>query len=72
MNKGALPYVGVSIRKLANQFRVSKAMVWNLLELKRKTRSIEPKTATGAKPSQLKAKEQELAAMVRQYSDYTK
>ncbi|WP_319423569.1 hypothetical protein [Pleurocapsa sp. FMAR1] len=66
MNKGALPYVEVSIRKLANQFKVSKGMVWNLVELKRKTKNIEPKTASGGKPSQLKAEEQELAAMVRQ------
>lgn len=62
---------GVSIRKLANQFRVSKGMVWNLVKLKRETGSIEPKLATGGKPSQLKGKEQELGAMVREYSDYT-
>ena len=55
---------GVSIRKLAKQFKVSKGMVWNLVKLKRKTGSIEPKAATGGKPSQLKGKEQELATMV--------
>ena len=55
---------GVSIRKLAKQFRVSRGMVWNLVKLKRKTGSIEPKLATGGKPSQLKGKEQELATMV--------
>lgn len=62
---------GVSIRKLAKQFRVSRGMVWNLIKLKRKTGSIEPKKATGGKPSQLKGKEQELSAMVKEYSDYT-
>ena len=62
---------GVSIRKLAKQFRVSQKMVWNLIKLKRKTGSIELKRATGGKPSQLKGKEQELSAMVREYSDYT-
>lgn len=46
-------------------------MVWNLIQLKRKTGSIEPKLATGGKHSQLNGKEQELATMVRQYSDYT-
>ena len=62
---------GVSVRKLATRFRVSRGMVWNLVKLKRETGSIEPKTATGGKPSQLKGKEQELATMVKQYSDYT-
>ena len=62
---------GISIRKLAKQFKVSKGMVWNLIKLKRKTGGIKPKAATGGKPSQLEGKEQELAQMVRQYSDYT-
>lgn len=62
---------GVSIRKLAKQFRVSKGMVWNLVKLKRETGSIKPKAARGGKPSKLRGKEQELAVMVRQYSDYT-
>ena len=62
---------GVSIRKLAKQFKVSKGMVWNLIRRKRKTGSIEPKRATGGKLRQLNGKEQELSAMVRQYSDYT-
>ena len=62
---------GISIRKLAKQFRVSKGMVWNLIKLKTETGSIKPKAATGGKSSQLEGKEQELAQMVRQYSDYT-
>ena len=62
---------GTSIRKLAKQFRVSRAMVWNLIKLKRETGSIVPKPATGGQPSQLAGKEVELAEMVRQYSDYT-
>ena len=62
---------GISIRKLARQYRVSRGMVWNLVKLKRDTGSIEPKVARGGKPSQLKGKEQKLITMVRQYSDYT-
>ena len=62
---------GISIRKLAEQFKVSKGMVWNLIKLKRETGDIAPKAATGGKPSQLNGKEQELARMVQQYSDYT-
>ena len=45
-------------------------MVWNLVKLKRERGSIEPKPASG-KPRQLKGKEQELATMAKQYSDYT-
>ena len=62
---------GISIRKLAKQFKVSKGMVWNLIKLKRETGSIKPKAATGGKSGQLEGKEPELAQMVRQYSDYT-
>lgn len=62
---------GQSIRKLAKQFRVSRGMVWNLIKLQRETGSIEPKTAKGGKAGQLAGKEAELAAMVRQYPDYT-
>lgn len=46
-------------------------MVWNLVKLKRETGSIAPLPATGGKPSQLEGKEPELAAMMRQYSDYS-
>ena len=46
-------------------------MVCNLIKLKRETGSIKPKAARGEKSSQLAGKEQELAQMVRQYSDYT-
>lgn len=60
-----------SIRKLAKQYRVSKGMVVNLIKLQRITGSIEPKRATGGKPSQLATKEPQLAQMVRQYPDYT-
>ena len=62
---------GTSIRKLAKQFRVSRGMVWNLIQLKRETGSIVPKPARGGHPSQLAGKEIELAEMVRKYSDYT-
>ena len=46
-------------------------MVWNLIKLKTETGTIKPSAATGGKSSQLEGKEQELAQMVRQYSDYT-
>lgn len=62
---------GVSIRKTAERFRVSKGMVWNLVKLKRETGSIKPKQAKGGKLSQLEGKELELVAMTRQNSDYT-
>jgi transposase len=62
---------GVSIRKLAKQFRVSRATVWNLIKLKRETGSIVPKLATGGTKGQLAAKETELAEMVREHPDYT-
>ena len=38
---------GTSIRKLAKQYKVSRGMVWNSIELKRDTGKINPKPATG-------------------------
>ena len=62
---------GISIRKLAKQFKVSKGMVSNLIKLKRETGSIAPKPARGGKPGQLAGKEAELGAMVQKYPDLT-
>ena len=62
---------GVSIRKLAKRFRVSRGTVWNLIKLKRETGAIVPKPPTGGTRGQLAAKETELAEMVRKYLDYT-
>jgi transposase len=60
-----------SIRKVAEQFKVSKTTVQNLLKLKRETGQIRPKPASGGKPSQLIGKEAQAIAMVEEYPDYT-
>jgi transposase len=60
-----------SIRKVAEQFQVSKTTVQNLLNLKRETGQVFPKAPSGGKPSQLMGKEEQAIAMVEQYPDYT-
>ena len=62
---------GISIRKLAKQYKVSRGMVWNLIKLKKDTARINPKPATGGKQGQLAAKETELAQMIQKHPDYT-
>lgn len=62
---------GRSIRKLARQFKVSRGMVWNLIQLKRETGGIVPKPATGGTRGQLTAHEAELTSMVQKHPDYT-
>lgn len=62
---------GISIRKIARQYKVNKGTVSNLIKLKRETGKINPKPARGGKQSQLATKEKELAEMVEKYSDYT-
>jgi putative transposase len=41
-----------SIRKVAERFQVSKGVVQNLINLKRRTGEIRPKKATGGRKSQ--------------------
>lgn len=60
-----------SIRKVAEQFQVSKTTVQNLLKLKRETGKVCPKVPSGGKPSQLIGKEEQAIAMVEEYPDYT-
>lgn len=60
-----------SIRKLAEQFQVSKATVHKLILLKRETGQVAPKPARGGKPSPLVGKEAEARAMVAEHPDYT-
>lgn len=60
-----------SIRKVAQQFQVSKTTVQNLLLLKRQTGQIVPKPASGGKPSQLIGTEEQAIAMVAEFPDYT-
>ncbi|MEM9510817.1 MAG: hypothetical protein AAGA16_24635 [Cyanobacteria bacterium P01_E01_bin.35] len=58
---------GVSVRKLAKQFKVSCGMVWNLIKLQRETGEITPKVPTGGKPRQLARQEKALSSTVKQY-----
>jgi transposase len=60
-----------SIRKVAEQFQVSKTTVQNLLKLKERTGQIRPKPPSGGRQSKLKGKEAEAIAMVEEYPDYT-
>ncbi|MFM8295033.1 MAG: IS630 family transposase [Microcystaceae cyanobacterium] len=60
-----------SIRKVAQQFQVSKTTVNNLIQLKRATGEIAPKPPNGGKPSRLLGKEAEAIDMVEQHPDYT-
>lgn len=60
-----------SIRKVAQQFKVSKTTVNNLIQLKRTTGQIAPKPPNGGKPSRLLGKESEAIDMVEKYPDYT-
>ena len=60
-----------SIRKVAEQFHISKTTVHNLLKLKQETGQIKPKPASGGKPSQLMGKEAQAITMVGEYPDYT-
>ena len=62
---------GISIRKIAKQYKVNKGTVSNLIKLRRETGQIKPKPVRGGKQSQLAANQKELAEMVEKYSDYT-
>lgn len=60
-----------SIRKVARRFQVSKGVVQNLINLKRRTGELRPKKATGGRKSQLAGREEEIALMVEEHPDYT-
>ena len=58
------------IRKVAEQFQVSKTTVQSLVKLKRETGGVRPKAPRAGKPSQLWGKEAQATAMVEEYPDY--
>jgi transposase len=60
-----------SIRKVAEQFHVSKTTVNNLIQLKRTTGQLAPKPPSGGKASRLVGKSAEAIAMVEKHPDYT-
>lgn len=60
-----------SIRKVAARFKVSKNTVQELVKRKREQGTLQPKPATGGKPSQLSGYEHQIEEMVAEYPDYT-
>ncbi len=60
-----------SIRKVAQQFRVSKTTVQNRLNLQRTTGQLAPKPPSGGKPSRLMGTEAQAIAMVKEHPDCT-
>lgn len=60
-----------SIRKVAEQFHVSKTTVHDLITLKRTTGQLIPKPPSGGKPSRLIGTETQAIAMVGEHPDYT-
>ncbi len=61
----------ISIRQVAERFRISKNTVQALLKRKQDTGNLLPAQATGGKPSQLAGHEADIAAMVAEFPDYT-
>lgn len=61
----------ISIRQVAERFKVSKNTVLALLKLKREKGTLSPLPATGGKPSQLAEYAQEVESMVAEHPDYT-
>jgi putative transposase len=61
----------ISIRKVAERFKVSNSVVQNLLNLKKQTGTLLPKEASGGKKSKLSGYEEQIAQMVAEHPDYT-
>jgi len=68
---GAYETGKMSIRQVADLFRVSKTTVQDLVKRKRETGQLAPSQPKGGKSSQLLGREAQLEEMVKAHPDYT-